>query len=153
MQIRRAVASEAETLTAIALAAKRHWGYPEAWMRQWVGALTITAEYVWVNAVFVAEAEGKILGWGAVRMDGPSDAWLDHIWVRPEAMGRGVGWKLFAAGETAAREAGARRLCIEADPHAEVFYLRMGARTIGRTPAFMDGQERYLPRMEKRLTE
>lgn len=34
---------------------------------------------------------------------------------------------------------------IESDPHAENFYLRMGAVRVGETPADMEGVKRSLP--------
>ena len=73
------------------------------------------------------------------------------MWVVPAAMRRGIGRALFAACEQEARRRGATRVKIEADPHAEEFYARMGARTIGREPAPMEGVERFLPIMEKAL--
>jgi hypothetical protein len=36
---------------------------------------------------------------------------------------------------------------LSADPNAEGFYQRMGARRIGEVPAEMEGQPRILPRM------
>ena len=45
---------DADALTEIAFAAKRHWRYPENWIRQWQEALTITPEYVIENPTFVA---------------------------------------------------------------------------------------------------
>jgi len=44
LHIRRAVPAEAGLLTEIAHAAKRHWGYPENWIRRWKSDLTITPE-------------------------------------------------------------------------------------------------------------
>lgn len=42
----RALPAEASILTDIAFAAKRHWGYPEAWIAQWRSALTITPQQI-----------------------------------------------------------------------------------------------------------
>jgi GNAT superfamily N-acetyltransferase len=152
VRVERARSEDTPRLTEIAFAAKRHWGYPETWIQQWREALTITPAYVATNPTFVARLDGmsEIAGFSAVRFDA-ADAWLDHLWVRPVAMRRGVGRALFEAGEMAVRAAGVRILKIEADPNAELFYHRMGASTTGRTPGFIDGQERYLLLMEKRL--
>ena len=54
MQIRRATPDEADTLTSIAHAAKRHWNYPEKWIEQWRSDLTITPEFIAKNEVYVA---------------------------------------------------------------------------------------------------
>ena len=62
--------------------------------------------------------------WGE-RMD------LLHLWVLPEAMGRGVGRSLFRHALERARILGFRELEIESDPNAEGFYRRIGAHRVG----------------------
>jgi GNAT superfamily N-acetyltransferase len=142
---------DAPALTAIAFAAKRHWGYPEAWIQHWRAALTVAPEYVANNACFVAASDGEKIGFAAVRHEG-TDAWIDHLWVMPQAMGQGIGRLLFRRCEEEARRNGATRLVVEADPHAEGFYVRLGARTVGRLASPMDGAERFLPVMAKKLS-
>ena len=46
IRIRRATTDDAATLTAIAHAAKRHWGYPEQWIESWSDQLTLSAAYL-----------------------------------------------------------------------------------------------------------
>jgi len=155
VQIVPAKPADAAALTAIAFAAKRHWGYPEAWIQRWRDRLTITPGYIAANPCFVAgremEHEITIVGFSAVHFDAGRVPWIDHMWVLPSAMGEGIGRRLFAACEGEAWRAGASVLKIEADPNAEGFYAQMGARTFAREPAFMDGVERHLPLMEKLL--
>ena len=150
MNIRRARVEDADALTEIAFAAKRHWGYPEKWIRQWQEALTITADYVVKNATFVAAVEDKIVGFVAVQIEG-ADAVLDHLWVLPQLMRKGVGRALFQQAEEIGRASGAARIRIVGDPHAEPFYSRMGATVYGREPASMDGEVRFLPLLTKSL--
>lgn len=150
MTLRPARPDEAPQLTALATAAKRHWGYPEAWINQWAGALTITPDYVRSQVVTVVEDETKLLGFSAVVPSLPR-AILDHLWVQPGAMGRGLGRRLFARAEADARLAGATVLHVTADPHAEEFYRKMGLVTVGHEAAPMNGQARHLPLMEKKL--
>ncbi|MCL4530843.1 MAG: hypothetical protein M1485_06230 [Chloroflexi bacterium] len=40
IEIRRALPEEADALTEIAIAAKRHWGYPERWIEIWMPSPT-----------------------------------------------------------------------------------------------------------------
>jgi GNAT superfamily N-acetyltransferase len=150
MRIATAQPADAETLTAIAFAAKRHWGYPESWIQHWREALTITADYIATHPTFVAIAEESIVGFSALEIDADA-AWLDHLWVKPAAMGRGVGRALFARAEAVARARGLPRLKIVGDPHAEGFYRHRGASLYGREPAPMEGCERSLPLLEKAL--
>src|SRR5258706_11839576 len=62
VQIRRATPDEAEALTALAHAAKRHWGYPEEWINHWRADLTITPDFIATNEVFAATIDGEIAG-------------------------------------------------------------------------------------------
>lgn len=148
--IRRARDDEAGALTAIARAAKRHWGYPEAWVARWRDALTVTPAYVRGHPLFVAADEDRPRGFYALAMDGDK-AVLDHLWIEPGWMGRGIGRELFSHAARTARGLGAARLEIDSDPHAEGFYLRMGARRVGQVPADVEGVRRMLPRLELAL--
>lgn len=151
MTIRRAVPEEAAALTQVALAAKAHWGYPQAWLDAWAAELTIAPEFVRANPTFVAiGADAAIVGFHTVVID-DADAMLDHLWIVPAEMRRGIGRALFAHAEGIARAAGAKRMLITGDPHAAGFYERMGASVYGRRAAPMDGQERFLPLLEKTL--
>src|SRR5688572_19752206 len=118
MKIARACGRDAGALTEIAFAAKRHWDYPESWIRRWEGILTITPEYIDRHLTFVAVKDEAIVGFYAVHLEA-SDAQLDHLWVLPSCMGRGVGRMLFQHAVELARASGANRLSITGDPHAE----------------------------------
>ena len=150
IQIRHADPDEGETLTAIAHAAKRHWDYPESWIEQWRADLTITPEFITNNEVFVATINDQIAGCCALVLT-DSLAEIEHMWIKPESMGGGVGRALFAFAKARAKERGATVLELSADPNAEGFYERMGASTVGEVAADMDGQARVLPRMRIEL--
>src|SRR3979409_2170260 len=92
--IRRALPVEAAALTEIAHAAKRHWGYPENWIEHWKDDLTITPEFISDNEVYVAVAGKEIMGCCAL-VYGDSLAELEHMWIRPDHIGTGVGRALF----------------------------------------------------------
>src|SRR6478609_588143 len=126
---------EAAKLTAIAHAAKRHWGYPEAWIARWAGTLTLTPGYIAAQPTFAARVGEEVVGF--------------HALVLPAAMGQGIGRALFEHAEAFARQNGAKRLWVESDPHAEKFYQHMGMTVYGRQPAPLDGQPRFLPLLEK----
>ena len=159
LQVNRATPEDAPVLTSVAIAAKRHWGYPESWIREWTASLTFTPEFIREHVAFKATVDGDIRGTAAIEVSGDV-ASMVHLWVLPKAMRRGVGAALFAACEAAARSAGAKRLTIESDPNAEDFYRKMGAIPVGRVAANVtvataspgDGPiPRFLPVLEKRL--
>lgn len=150
VHIRAASPDEAATLTEIAHAAKRLWGYPEEWIARWREALTLTVDYVAAHEVFVGEYRRQIAGFYALVPLARDEAkWeLEHLWVRPELAGRGLGRALLrhAVQRVGALSPGAA-LEIEADPNAEGFYLRMGAARIGEIVRDWAGQERRLPHL------
>jgi N-acetylglutamate synthase-like GNAT family acetyltransferase len=150
IQIRRATPDEADTLTAIAHAAKRHWNYPEKWIEQWKADLTITSDFIANHEVYVSIIDGVIAGCCALVVDATL-AELEHMWIDPQRMGSGVGRALFEHTKQRARELGFTELELSADPHAEGFYERMGAKRIGEIQADMDAQPRVLPRMKVEL--
>ena len=151
IEIRRAQTEEADTLTAIAHAAKRHWEYPDEWIEQWKPALTITPQFIADNEVLVAIVDDAIAGCCALVVTGAL-AEIEHMWIKPEQMGSGVGRALFEHARDRARELQLPVLELSADPNAEGFYERMGAKRVGDVPASMNGAAaRVLPRMRINL--
>ena len=144
MHIVRAKLDDAAVLTNIAFAAKRHWGYPEKWMESWRDALTILPEFIVGHETYAAILDGCTAGFYALAH---KDDRLDllHLWVLPDAMGRGVGRSLFLHCLERARALGCRELKIESDPNAEGFYQHMGAQRVGVNVKELDGQCRELP--------
>lgn len=146
----RADPAHADDLTRITIAAKRHWNYPEHWMQIWLPLLTISPEYISENEVWIKIIEGEPVAYCSLKYDG-NELWLDNLWVLPEVMGRGIGKELFTHALGRSRQRGAFALKIEADPNAEAFYERMGARRVGEHRSEVDGQPRILPVMEIKL--
>jgi GNAT superfamily N-acetyltransferase len=144
MQIVRAKSEDADALTEIAHAAKRHWGYPERWIESWRDILTMTPEFIAGNVAYAAMEDDRAVGFYLLTTE-DDGIHLDHLWIAPHAMGRGIGRALFehAAGE--ARRLGHETLKIEADPNAEGFYARMGARRVGAAVTDVENQRRELP--------
>jgi GNAT superfamily N-acetyltransferase len=62
-------------------------------------------------------------------------AFLEDLFVDPDAMGQGVGRQLFLRAASVAREWGAGVMEFESDPFAESFYLRLGAERVGMSPS------------------
>lgn len=147
--IRRAREEDATTLTQIALDAKRHWGYPEHWIKHWEADLTVSPEFIRDNHVYAFEREGYVLGFYAlcVAEDKGNKAELEHMWVTPSAIGTGIGKELFLDAMERAAAIEVREIEISADPNAAGFYERMGASQIGETDGSIDGQVRKLPRL------
>ena len=150
ISIRRVLPEEANELTRIALAAKRHWGYPERWMEIWRPQLTFSIDYFEQNESWVAEMDRKPVGFFTL-LDHEGIAWLENLWVKPELIGKGLGRSLFLHAVELSRERGHRILRLEADPNAAGFYEKMGLHKIGERSSSVDGLPRVLPVMEMEL--
>ena len=148
MNIRRARNDDADALSDLAHRAKAHWGYPQAWMREWDAQLTIIPGYLELHDVFVAEQAGRIVGMCA--LEDRHDRWhLEHVWVEPREHGRGVGRALVLHALDEARRRHDGNVELFADPYASGFYERLGARRAGDVPAPMPGaKNRTLPKYE-----
>jgi GNAT superfamily N-acetyltransferase len=140
----RAKPEDAETLTAIAHAAKRHWGYPETWIESWRDVLTMRPEFIAGNISYCAIEGGRPVGFYVLTNEDDGIR-LDHLWILPNAMGRGIGRALFAHAVGEAKSAGHSWIKIEADPNTEGFYKRMGAVRVGTSISEICGERRELP--------
>ncbi len=147
IEIRRAAPEDAETLTEISHSAKRYWGYPEHWIQHWSADLTITPEFITRNEVHVATNRERILGFYALVI-AHGQAELEHMWVRPEHIGAGIGKELFVHAMQRAASLSVAAVGITADPNAEGFYQQLGATRVGTAESEIDGKPRLLPRLK-----
>jgi GNAT superfamily N-acetyltransferase len=146
VEVRRAGPGDAGALGRVAFAAKGHWGYPGHWMELWRPGLEVSPAFVRDNEVYVAVSGEKAVGFYAL-VGGGHRLDLEHLWVLPAWIGTGLGRRLFEHAMRRARELGARTVTIEADPNAEGFYRKMGARRAGENVYELEGKERALPVM------
>ena len=146
MQIVRAKPQDADPLTEIAHAAKRHWGYPERWIETWRDILTMRPQFIAENTTYCAKEKDRIIGFYLLTTEN-DQMHLDHLWISPRAMRRGVGRALYQHAVEQAKELGHHEIKIEADPNAAGFYERMGARRIGVNVTEIEGRPRELPLM------
>jgi ribosomal protein S18 acetylase RimI-like enzyme len=150
LQIRPTEPDQAQTLSQIALSAKAHWGYPERWMQLWKPQLTFSPDYFEENESWVAEIDqAPVAFYTLLEKDG--NAWIENLWVSPEAMGKGVGRRLFLHALDRSRQRGFENLRLEADPNAAGFYEKMGMKKIGEHRSEIEGQPRILPILEIQL--
>lgn len=127
--VKRAVAEDAERLTALVRAS-------DAYRGEYASALVgyqVTAGYIELHQVFVAvDRDGHdLLGVYGLVLDPPE---LDLLFVENGAQRRGVGRRLVEHMIREARGAGLESVRVVSHPDAEAFYRRMGARRVGTMP-------------------
>ena len=148
VRLRPARDDEAEALGRLALRSKGHWGYDEAFLAACADELRMEPDTMAARRVTVAEEDGTLLGFTTLEGKAPQGV-LGMLFVEPEAIGRGLGRLLYRHVMDQARELGFDLLTIDADPHAEPFYLAMGAVRVGEVPSgSIPG--RVLPLLEAR---
>jgi len=147
LEIRPAQRDEGDALTALCRRSKAHWGYPPAWLEAWADDLRVTPAEATSGDFFVADtAQQARVGFFGLKR--PARRWhLEHLWVEPALLGRGLGRALLQAALKEARRRGARRLYVTSDPHAEAFYLKHGAQRVGERRYVLAGTPRVLPRL------
>jgi GNAT superfamily N-acetyltransferase len=148
VEIRETREEEAEALSDIRVHSKGHWGYSRETLEAWRPAMVVTRDYIrgaTVRSIFV---DGCLVGFYALKKE---EGILDHLWLLPEVIGKGVGRLAFAHAISVARGIGMRTLLIVSDADAEGFYLKMGAQKIGEV--FSPHQNRMLPKLLFRIPE
>ena len=148
--IRAAQPADGPALTRLALRSKQVWGYDAAFMARCRAELTVTAESIATHQTFLLVEAAKPLGFYQLRLEADAaDVWL--FFVAPEAIGQGVGRRLWHHLESTARALAAMRIRVDADPNTAGFYVAMGAVRCGETPS-TSFADRRLPQFEKRLS-
>lgn len=151
MNIRRANADEADTLTLVARRAKASWGYPAEWLEEWEAQLRFTPEYIRDHVTYVAEIQGHVAG--VISLESSrAEPEIAHFWVAPEYHGKGIGRALLTWAVQYAGDSGWHSLRIESDPSARAFYERLGAEYVGEVDAPVCGTARQLPVLRLRIT-
>lgn len=121
----------APVLTSLCRRSKASWGYPPELLARWADDLRIEPTDIEHDAVLVArQPDGTVVGFSRVALRADHSQ-LSDLWVEPTVMGSGIGRALWAAAIEVARTLPFDQLRLAADPNAESFYVRMGARRIG----------------------
>lgn len=130
VQIRFAREDEAELLSDLASRSKAHWPYDKDYLELCRSVTHVVAADVREWPFIVATDGTRVCGFAAA-CPVQGEYMLDHLWLEPEFIGKGLGRLLFAEAARTARAMGWTKFLIAADPYAEAFYLKMGAKRIG----------------------
>jgi putative acetyltransferase len=116
---------------------------PKTAAQAWASQLTLTGMERKLREleVWVAERDGIVVGWGAIR-----GGYLEGLYSAPEFAGQGIGAGLLEMVERLMRERGIQAVQAEASSNAREFYLRRGYRVTGpQTPKRAWSIEKELP--------
>ena len=98
-------------------------GLPIAQVDAWATSMTVTGmeERFFRTEIWVAESDGIIAGWIAMR-----DDFIDGLYTDPRYARRGIGTQLLSLAERLMSERAVQVVRLEASLNAEPFYLRRG---------------------------
>ena len=157
--IRQAHPDDADRLTEISFAAKRHWNHPESYLQLWQEELTVTRDYLREHLVYLIACDTIIVGYYSLvglreslivaEIALEPGWWLDHMFIEPEWIGNGLGKRLFNHLSSICRVNDITAVQMLADPHAMGFYEKMGCRYIKEVPSTIAG--RTTPLMIKEM--
>ena len=134
LTIRPATIDELSGLSDLCFRSKAVWGYDDEFMEACRGELSFKPHDLKLTRIAVAERDGRPIAVAQLKVvDDEAD--LLKLFVEPNALRSGTGRALLAWATDVARNLGARRLTIEADPDAAPFYRKMGAYDVGQAPS------------------
>ncbi|MDU5144025.1 MAG: GNAT family N-acetyltransferase [Paenibacillus dendritiformis] len=130
MLIRKATPDEAGNLSGLAFRSKAYWGYSDDFMEACRDDLTISPERIASSLIYVVEEDCRMKGFVGLEIEN-GECLLTDLFIEPDAIGKGYGRALLQYIIEKAKDLGIHAVTLHSDPHAENFYLRMGARRIG----------------------
>lgn len=148
--IRRARSEDAGEVSALAVQSKAAWGYDRRHMEVFRAELTLTGDQLFERQAHVAESSGHVVGFYTLVPVSGAEMELDHLFVDPALMRRGIGSVLMTHAITRCREMGVAELKIISDPNAVGFYEAHGATIVGEHRAAIPG--RVIPVLKLRIS-
>jgi maltose O-acetyltransferase len=150
IQISKAQNIDAEVLTEISFAAKRHWNYPDSYYDLWRDELTITKEYIQQNIVFEALYLDAVIGFYSITENGKDfysgdtfvkkEFCLEHLFIKPQYHKLGIGGLMLNHAKQISRDLSIRDLLIFVDPYAKGFYDKVGATYLYESKSSIPGR-------------
>lgn len=129
-----------DELWELAIRSKSHWKYPPEY-------LVAVRDQLKISAIQIGE------GWGEIAVDHKQrwlgyyfilpkafECYLEHLWVEPEYIGKGLGRGLLNQAIRSVKNAGFYdTIRVHSDPQAEGFFLKNGFKKQGEVPSKVEG--------------
>lgn len=139
MEIQRAAESSLEQINEVISRSKKHWNYPEEYLKHALPLLKVDRQYLSANPCFEIVLENRIVGFFALTEKG-KEKHLDHLWIAPDKIGMGLGRLACEYARNLAKMYGWSELLTYPDPPSEGFYLKQGFEDTGkRIPSRVTG--------------
>jgi len=153
--LRPAKPEDHRVLSDIAYRSKAWWGYSDAFLMACRDELTYSPDQICEHTFFVSLASPtnrEIAGFYGLVRTTETVIELEALFIAPSHIGCGHGGQLFRHAVEQARASGAERITILADPNAESFYRKLGAKLIEQKES-SSFPGRFLPLLEIPLND
>ena len=135
----RAEAEQVQPLRALARASEAHWGFSEEFLKEFDRTFNITEDFIRANPTYaVWEGENPLAFWAM--QQGEGDWELEFFYVSEQAIGTGLGRKMWNHLTNWCRQQGIETFHFVTSPQAVGFYEKMGAVQDRMTVSSIDGR-------------
>ena len=124
-----------DLINTIMYLSKSYWGYDEEFMDGFMASFTINEAYLKKHMIKLAFHQEKLVGFYNFSFDEHDNLELENFFLHPHYIGQGFGKALWLHACQTAKALSKDSFIIWSDPHADEFYLNMGAQKIGVRPS------------------
>ncbi|MDW3645537.1 MAG: GNAT family N-acetyltransferase [Bacteroidia bacterium] len=149
MDIKRANRFDTTELSSLTFRSKSYWGYDSAQIKAWESELRLSEEYIENKGVYKLLGEHVVIGYYSYFELNRELVKLDNLFVDPPFIGQGYGKILLDDFLQRIQKLGYKEVHLDADPHAESFYIKHGFKIIGHLESSI--KNRFLPVMAMEL--
>ncbi|WP_375559784.1 GNAT family N-acetyltransferase [Bernardetia sp. OM2101] len=136
-------------LTEITKKSKAYWNYSEEQLQKWDEELTITERYIEENEVYILMEKETVIAYYSFFKVDTDTIKLDNLFLLPSFIGKGYGKLLVNDFMKKVKAIQAKKIVLDADPNAELFYKKLDFITVAKLKTSIEG--RFLRIMERKL--
>ncbi len=138
MDFLKATLGNLKELNELIVESRSIWNYPEDYAAASLPLIMVNELYL--NSSFSFEIRNSDLIGFLALVEKPEGALLDHLWIKKEYIGRGLGKVASRFVDQLAAENAWSKIMVYPDPPAEGFYLKQGySDTSQRLPSRVSG--------------
>ena len=150
MKVEEAKTFDANELSELTIRSKSHWNYSKKQLEEWKDDLTITSDYINEKEVYKLIDNKSLIGYYSYFKLNEIDIKMENLFIEPKYIGQGYGKFLMSDFLQRIKEAGFKKVTLDADPNAEKFYSYIGFHIVGQLECSV--KDRFLPIMEMEIS-
>ena len=109
-------------------------------MNLWKSDLEVSEDYISKNEVVKVYEQDKFIGFYGIKFINEKDAEIDHLWLIPEKIKKGLGRLIFNHIFKCLKLKNYIKATLIAEPNSKGFYEKMGGKVIGQHQSKVSGR-------------